>query len=153
MSTAEKKDRGDIHIRRLWERETDFISDVRVMDTDASTYQMKDPINVLEAAERLKNNKYLQLCLDQRCHFTRFIVSVDDLIVKEAKTVLKILPARTTTESGKMYSNIMGYMRARQSILIVSAIRVFLRGSRIRAVRMSNRRPKWEETAGISLLK
>jgi hypothetical protein len=77
------------------------------MDTDAPIYQMKDPIKVLEAAERLKKKKYLQPCLDQHRHFTPFIVSVDVLIGKEAKTVLKVIAARTATKVGNMYSNVM----------------------------------------------
>jgi hypothetical protein len=68
---------------------------------------MKDPSKVLEAEERLKKKKYLQPCLDQHRHFTPFIVSVDVLIGKEAKTVLKVIAARTATKVGNMYSNVM----------------------------------------------
>jgi hypothetical protein len=69
---------------------------------------MKDPIKVLEAAERHKKKKYLQPCLDQGSHYTPFIVSVDGLIGKEAKTVLKVFAARTATKAGKTYSHCHG---------------------------------------------
>jgi hypothetical protein len=105
--------------------------DVRVTGIDAPNYQMKDPIKVLEEAERLNKKKYLQPCLDQRRHVTPFIVSVDGLIGKEAKTVLKVLVGITSTNAGKTYSNVMGYMRARLSIAIVRATHVCLRGSRV----------------------
>jgi hypothetical protein len=105
--------------------------DVRVTDTDTPTNQMKDPIKVLEAAHRLKKKTYLQPCLDQRRHFTPFIVSVEGLIRKEAETVLKVLAARTATKSGKTYSNVMRYLRAHLSITIVRSTHVCLRGSRV----------------------
>jgi hypothetical protein len=82
---------------------------VRVTDTDTVSYVKKDPSKVLEVAEKIKKNKYLQPCLDQRPHFTLFIVLVDSLVGKEAKTVLKVLAARTKTKAGKSYSSAMGY--------------------------------------------
>jgi hypothetical protein len=114
---------------------------------------MKDPSKVLKAADRIKKKKYLQPCLVQRHHFTPFIVSVDSLIGKEAKTVLKVLAARTSTKAGKSHSNGMGYMRARLSIAIVRATHVCIRGSRVPMSRMSNRCPQWEDTTGMALLK
>jgi hypothetical protein len=55
---VENEDCYDIIIRGIWERGTDCILDLRFADTDAPTYQMKDPSKVLEAAERIKKNKY-----------------------------------------------------------------------------------------------
>jgi hypothetical protein len=81
------------------------------------------------------------------------MVSVDGLIGKEANTVLKVLAARTATKAGNTYSNIMGYMRARPSIVIVRATHVCLRGSRVPMSRMSNICPEWEDTTGMALLK
>jgi hypothetical protein len=113
---------------------------------------MKDPSKVLEAVEHLKKKKYLQPCLDQRHHFIPFIVSVDGLIRKEAKMVLKVLAARTSTKSGKMYSNVMGYMRARLSIAIIRATHVCIRGSIVPTLRMRNILPQWEDKTGMVLL-
>jgi hypothetical protein len=52
-----------------------------------------DPMKVLANHEKEKKKKYLQPCLDQRRHFTPFVVSADGLIGKEAKTLLKRLSA------------------------------------------------------------
>jgi hypothetical protein len=42
-----------------------------------------------------KNKKYLEACLEQRCHFTPFVVSTDGLLGKEAKTLqATVFPAR-----------------------------------------------------------
>jgi hypothetical protein len=150
---TENEDRGDILIRGLWERGTNCILGVRDMDTDTPTYQIKDQSKVLQAAEHPEKKKYLQPCLHQHRHFTPFIVSVGGLIGKEAKTVLKVLSARTATKAAKSYSNVMGYTRACLSIATVRATRVCLRGSRIPTSRMSNTHPQWEDTAGMDLLK
>jgi hypothetical protein len=48
---AENEDHGNVLITGLWERGTDCILDVRVMDTNTPTYQTKYPSKVLEAAE------------------------------------------------------------------------------------------------------
>jgi hypothetical protein len=76
-------------------------------------------------------------------------VSLDGLIGKEAKTVLKVLAARIATKAGNTYSSVMGYMRAHS----VRSTHVCLRGSRVLMSRMSNRRPEWDDTAGVVLLK
>jgi hypothetical protein len=85
--------RGDVLIRGRWERGTDCIIDVRVTDTDtdAKSNLSKDPAKVLEAHEKEKKRKYVKPCLEQRHHFTPFVVSTDGLIGKQAKTLLKKL--------------------------------------------------------------
>jgi hypothetical protein len=138
---VENEDGSDIIIRGLWERGTNCILDIRFTGTEAPTSQMKDPSKFIKAAERLKKKKYLQPCLDQHHHFTPFIVSADGLIGKEAKSVLKVIVARTATKAGKKYSNAMGYTRARLSIAIVRASHVCFRGVRVTKSRISNRRP------------
>jgi hypothetical protein len=52
------------------------------------------------------------------------------------------------------YSTIVvvrGYINARMSIAIVRATHICLRGSRVPTSTMSNRRPQWEDKAGLSL--
>jgi hypothetical protein len=131
----------------------DCIIDVRVTDTDETSYALKPSDKVLEAAEKLKKKKYLQACLEQRRNFTPFLMSIEGLLGKEAKTFLKVLAARTATASGKSYSNVMGHLRARTSIAIVRATRVCLRGSPIPTSQMCNIRPQWDDLAGMALLK
>jgi hypothetical protein len=145
--------RGDVLIQGLCERIMDCILDVSVPYTDAPTYQMKDPSKVLEQAERLKNKKYLQPCLEQHHHSIPFIVSVNGFIREESKMVLKVLAARTSTKTGNTYSNVMGYTRVRPIVAIFKSTHVCLRGSRVPTLRMSNMRPQWEDTTGMALLK
>jgi hypothetical protein len=71
------KDRGDLLIRGFWARGTDAIVDVRVTDTDAKSYCSPNPHKVLAQQERKKKKKYLTACLEQRRHFTPFVVSTE----------------------------------------------------------------------------
>jgi hypothetical protein len=145
--------RGDLCIRNLWSRGTDCIIDVRVTDTDAKSNLSKDPAKVLETHEKEKKKKYLEHCHAQRRHFTPFVVSTDGLLGKEAACVLKELSTRLAKKWEKPYSVVRGYVNARMSIAIVRATHLCLRGSRIPTSQMSNRRPEWEDTAGLSLFR
>jgi hypothetical protein len=48
-------------------------------------------MKVLETHEKEKKKKYLGPCLEQRRHFTPFVVSTDGLIGREAGILLKKL--------------------------------------------------------------
>jgi hypothetical protein len=61
------------------------------MDTGTTYYCDKDPQKVPGMMERLKKKKYLQPCLDQQHHLTRFLVLADGLVGKEARMVIKTL--------------------------------------------------------------
>jgi hypothetical protein len=94
QEAAPEEERGDILIRGFWKQGTDCILDVCVTDTDAKSYCKCPPEKVLESQEREKKRKYLEKCLQQRRHFTPFVVSVNGLLGKEAKTFFKRLAAK-----------------------------------------------------------
>jgi hypothetical protein len=148
-----KEDRGDILIRGLWSRGTDCIIDVRMTDVDAKSNRSKTPIKVLAAHEREKKRKYLEACLEQRRHFSPFVVSTDGLFGIEAKTILKKLSSLLAEKWEKPYSEVCGYVNARMSIAVVRATHLCLRGSRIPTSKMSKRLPQWEDKAGLGLFR
>ena len=145
------EDRGDILIRGLWANGTDCIIDVRITDVDAKSQRSRPSHKVLDAHEKEKKKKYLGACLEQRRHFSPFVVSTDGLIGKESRTLLNTLSAALALKWEKPYSEICGYVNARMSIAIVRATHLCLRGSRIPTSKMSNRRPQWEDQAGLGL--
>jgi len=67
----------------------DCIEDVRVMDTDQPSYTKRNPERIIAQQEREEQKKYLQVCLEQRHHFTPFAVSIDGMLGKEARTFNK----------------------------------------------------------------
>jgi hypothetical protein len=135
-----------------WARGTDCIIDVRVTDSDAKSNLSKDPAKVLESShEKEKKRKYLASCIAQRRYFTPFVISTDGLLGKEAKCLLKKLPTAQADKWEKPHAVVSGYVNARMSIAIVRATHICLRGSRVPTSTMSNRRPQWEDKAGLSL--
>ena len=58
--SKDKEDlKGDLLINYLWTKGTDSIHDIRVVNTDPTTYQYKSPDKCLETAETVKKNNYL----------------------------------------------------------------------------------------------
>ena len=62
----------DLLIQDLWQQGTDSVHDMRVVNTDALTYQQKEPEKFLHEEEKGKKNMYLEACLQQRRHFSPF---------------------------------------------------------------------------------
>ena len=119
-------ERGDLLIRGFWSAGTDCILDVRVTDTDAKSY-CKWPLHkVLESQEKEKKRKYLGACLENRRHFTPFVLSVDGLLGREAQTFAKRLAAKLAGKWQKPYSQVAGYVKARLSIAAVRATHMCL---------------------------
>jgi len=125
--------------------------DVQITDTDAKTYQSKDPLKVLASHEKAKKKKYLAPCLAQRRHFTPFIVSADGLLGREADAVVCKLAFTYAEKTDKPYSVVCGFMRNCISIAILRATHRCLRGSRIPSGCMSSPHPQWLDGAGLSL--
>jgi hypothetical protein len=82
-----------------------------------------------------------------------YLIHTDGLIGKELKTLLKKLSSLLAEKWEKPYSVVCGYLNAQMSIAIVRATHLCLRGSRIPTSQMSNRRPQWEDRAGLGLFR
>jgi hypothetical protein len=69
--------------------------------------------------------------------------------------MLKKLPALLAEKSGKSYSEVCGSVNARMSIaIVVRATQLCLQGSHTPTTsRISNRRPRWEDSAGLNLFR
>jgi hypothetical protein len=131
LSRSSNEERGDLLIRGFWARGTDTIVDVQATDTDAKSYRSRDPHKVLAAQEREKKRKCLDACLEQRKHFTPFVVSTNGLIGREAGELLKRLSLRLADKWERPYSIVRGFVNAQMSIAIVRATHLCLQGSRV----------------------
>jgi hypothetical protein len=61
----------------------------------------KKRAKVLRKHENEKKRKYLQPCLDQRRHFSPFVVSTDGMLGREASCLIKRLSQKLATKNGK----------------------------------------------------
>ena len=85
-------------IRDLWHNGTDSVHDMRVVNNDAKYYLSKTQDNCLQEAERANKKIYLEVCLQQRQHFSPFVASVDELLLVEAGATLKKIASRLATK-------------------------------------------------------
>ena len=84
----EVEEKEDLLIRDLWTQGTESIHVMRVVNTDAVSYQSKTPEKCLETAKREKKKKYLNAYLNDHQHFTPFVALVDGPLGVEAEATL-----------------------------------------------------------------
>ena len=96
---------GDIIIQYLLAQGTDSTHDMRVANTDAVTYQSKNPEKCIYTADQEKKKKYLPACIKERRNFTPFVASVDGLIRVEVEATLKCLSSRLAKKWKEPYSH------------------------------------------------
>ena len=82
--SMEVQDRGDLLVRGFWDQHTDSVIDLRVCNADQLSCLNRKPISILKTAENNKKKKHLDVCLEQRQHFTPFVVLCQGLFGKEA---------------------------------------------------------------------
>ena len=75
-------------IENIWKHKSDCILDMRITNLDAPSNIHWKPEAV---HERKKKKQYLQGCVDQRSHFSPFVVSCDGVLENDAKVVLQHL--------------------------------------------------------------
>ena len=122
--------RADLAIRGEWDRQTEALLDIRVVDTDVQSYANRSPMEVLGVAEKEKKMKYSLACEERRGTFTPFCCSVDGLSGHEAETFLKRLGDCLAVKWDKSYSEVMGWVRARLMFAVLRSSIMCLRGAR-----------------------
>ena len=75
-------------IRGLWDRLVEAIIYVKLCNTDADEYKYDPMIELLAQWETIKKDKHGKHYNDQRKHFSPFIISVDNMLGREAVFVL-----------------------------------------------------------------
>ena len=145
--------KGNLLIRDLWQQGTNSVHVMRVVSTDALTYQSKAPEKCLHEAEKGKKKMYLEACLQQRRHFYPFVDSVDGLLGVEATATLKRISSCLATKWKQPCSKTCGCVNSRDAITLVRATHRCIRGSRVPAHRISVQRPQWEDGVGLNLFR
>ena len=70
---------------------------------------------------------YLEACLQQRRHFSRFVALVDGLLGVDATATLKRLASRLATKWKQSYSKTCGYVKSRIAITLVRSTHRIIR--------------------------
>lgn len=111
------------------------IFDVRITDTENRTSRNQDPSKVLAKCEKLKKDKHLHACLEQRRDFTPLVYSVDGMSGRETKQAERQIASQLAGKWAREYSEMVAFVRARMALSVVRANSLLLRGSRVRRSR------------------
>jgi hypothetical protein len=141
--------RGDVGVHGFWRRAATTIFDVRITDVQAPSNQGMDPAKILARHEREKKGKYLEACLERRRHFTPLVYSVDGMMGCEAKAAGKKLASHLSAKWSRTYSEVCGYVLSWQSLALVRATTLCLRGACDSTARLT--RPVWDSGTGLGL--
>ena len=124
--------RGDLSAHGFWKRGETTVLDVKVMDTDAPSYQSTlDARKVLEKAARQKKAKYLGACLERRRSFMPLVYSVDGMAAKETRAFERRTASLLASKLNRRYSEMCGIVRSRMALAVVRSNTLLLRGSRL----------------------
>jgi hypothetical protein len=145
--------RGDSLIRGRWTAGAHCILDVCVTVTNAKSHCKRTPFKVPESQEKEKKRKRLVgACLEScSCHFTSFVLSVDGLLGRGAKTFAKLLTAKLAGKWQKPCLHAAGCVKARLSTAAVRATHLCLRGSGVPSHNISTQFLQWEDGAGLAM--
>ena len=80
-------------IRGAWQPQVEALFDIKVIDTDAPSHRNCSPESVLESGAKEKKRIYEQAVSERRGNFTPLVMSVDELLHREAGHFLKRLVA------------------------------------------------------------
>ena len=101
-----------------------------IINADAESYANKPISNIFEFHRNEKKKKYNTAVQDRRGTFTPFIASCDAIFDTEAEHYVRRLSSQIADKWGKSYSQVIGWVRAKMQICILSSISLCLRGSR-----------------------
>ena len=111
----------------------------------------RKPDSVLKTLEQRKKGKYEKDCANVNRSFSPFVLSVDGMHGKLAKSVMRQIASLIAKRWRKPYTVTCGYVKGMISIATVRETNRCLRGSRTPASLISSRRQLWEDGSGLSL--
>ena len=120
---------ADLSARGVWDRQSAASFDIRVVDTDAPSYQNRNPMNVLKTAEIEKKNKYGPACEEKHMSFTPLVTSIYGVLAPEFTFFLKRLADGLASKWDRPYSHVMCWVRCRISFAILWATNICIRGT------------------------
>ena len=81
----------DVMIRVLWDRQVEAIIGVKLGDADADSYKYEIMASLIARWETIKKDNQCNHYHDQRKHFSPFVLSVEEILAKEALVILSQL--------------------------------------------------------------
>ena len=103
-----------------------------IYETLVYLYVQRSVSAVLLSAEREKKRKYTQATEARHATFSPFVLSVDGVLAREARFVLKRFADKLSKKWSKPYSEVMGWLQTCLSFAILCAINRCVCGSHVK---------------------
>ena len=120
--------KGELWISDIWQNWSDSVHNMCVVNTDSKSFLAKTPEMFLQEAVRAQKKMYMYSCLQQRCHFSLFVASIDGLLYVEAVATLKKIASRLAKKLQQLYLRTCGRVNGIFTITLVSATNRCIRG-------------------------
>ena len=75
-------------IQGLWDCQVEAIIDVKLSGADADSYKYEPMAALLARWKTIKNYKHVKHCHDKRKHFSLFVLSVYEMLGRDALVLL-----------------------------------------------------------------
>ena len=122
---------ADLGVRGVWIPQGEALFDVRVVDTDATSYVNCSVSTVLASVEEEKRWKYLFATEFRHASFTPFVVSVDGALGHGALMFFQRLADRLCSAWGKSYGHVLMWIKVRLAFAVVRVTNLCFCGSRV----------------------
>ena len=107
---------------------------MQIINLDAGSCLRQTSAKAVATAEKEKNDKYLQPCLERRHSFTPMVYSADVIPGTESVATQICLSLLLRNNLKQEDSEICGFVKARMSLTIVGSNNLLLRGARDKEV-------------------
>ena len=101
------------------------------MNTGSLSHRNKSPEKFIYTAEKENKKKYLDSCLQKRCHFSPFVVLMDGLLVVEAESILKCIASRLATKFKQPYLQTYRYFNIKVCNPLVRSLHISISEERL----------------------
>ncbi|CAB0005423.1 unnamed protein product, partial [Nesidiocoris tenuis] len=132
---------ADMKLHGVWDSVRPAFFDHRIINADAASHSSRTWNSIAESAAREKHMKYDQAAEDKRGSFSPLICSCDGALHREYGVFQKRMVQALAMKWEKPYSVILGWVRVRTQLSIISATSMRLRSGRsqVKALGYQNR--------------
>ena len=117
-------------VRGFWEFQREALFDIRIINTNATSYCTSSIQSLFDDTRDEKRSKYGLVAEDRRACFTPILAKCEAIFDHEAIVYMKRLATLLAIKWSKHYSQIYGWLKARMQVCILRSVSLCIRGSR-----------------------
>ena len=122
--------RADWKVRGFWEPQKDAFFDGCILNAESPSLADSSVESLFTTRKNKKNNLYLTAAKARRATFTPIIATCDAVFDKDSELYFKRMAIHLSKKWESIYSQTLGYLRARMQVCILRSVSLCLRGSR-----------------------